>query len=116
MRRLLLTVLIVAGLTAPAHSQIKGIDAFGYVSGETFLAFNEARKADYAAGLADQLVGLFQAQLTDGFRWFEACARNTSPAGMADMLTAFLNANPARLAEPAANNFIWATAKGCAGK
>ena len=113
MIRLLTAMMILLGSSLPAEAQIRGAQPFGYVSGETFLSYPRARREDYIAGLADQLVSLYQAQLVDGFRWFENCVRRRNPADMSRMLVDFLNENDARKPEPASNNFIWAAAKGC---
>lgn len=113
MVRLLAAMVILLGSNLPAEAQIRGAQPFGYVSGETFLSYPPARREDYVAGLADQLVSLHQARLADGFRWFENCVRRRNPADLSRMLADFLNENDARKPEPAANNFIWAAAKGC---
>ena len=61
-------MMILLGASLAAEAQIRGTQPFGYVSGETFLSYPQARREDYIAGLADQLVSLYQAQLVDGFR------------------------------------------------
>ena len=96
-------------VTRPAHAA----DAQTYMTGTQFLAAAPDRQAAYVAGLADSLVGLYRAQLVDGFRWFENCIAQKSPADLTGDLSKFLNENPARREEPTANNFIWAMGAAC---
>ncbi len=89
------------------------------VTGEGFLARSQEHRAHYVAGLADQLVFLHQANLTDGFAWFEACLATGAPGAvtnaLADALAHAIEARASRLAEPAARNFLWAAASLCTG-
>ena len=103
-----LAALSIGGASdATAQSQ-----PLAFITGDDFLAMSQDHREAYVAGLADQLLGLYQAQLVDGFLWFETCAGNRPPAIMAQDLVEFLE-EPARRPEPAANNFIWAVAKTC---
>lgn len=88
-------------------------EANGPLTGTVFLAQSPERRVDYVAGLSDQLVQLHQAQLVDGFQWFERCARDTGAEVLAGSLAAFIEAKPGRAQEPVARNFIWAAAKLC---
>ncbi len=85
------------------------------VTGEGFLARSQAERAHYVAGLADQLVFLHQAYLTDGFAWFEACLATRGRPALADALARAIETQPGHLAEPAARNFLWAAASLCTG-
>lgn len=107
---LTLALLAVAGdgAGAPATAQTKS-----YMTGTQFLAASPDQKASYAAGLADSLTGLYQAQLVDGFRWFETCVAQKSPGDLVRDFSKFLTDNPPRREEFAANNFIWAMAAVC---
>jgi hypothetical protein len=85
------------------------------VTGEDYLARTQEQRAHYVAGLADQLVFLHQANLTDGFAWFEACLATQGRQALADALAHAIGARASHLAEPAARNFLWAAASLCTG-
>lgn len=84
-----------------------------YMTGDQFLSAPPEQQSSYVSGLADSLTGLFRAQLIDGFAWFETCAAQKTPADLVGDFSKFLNENPSRQAEFAANNFIWAMAAIC---
>lgn len=88
-------------------------EAKTYFTGYEFLAQSAARRAAYVAGLADSLIGLHTARLTGGFQWFQTCAADKSAPELAMIFADFLNKNPARKPESAANNFIWAMGAVC---
>ena len=83
-------------------------------SGGAFLARDGGSRADYVAGLSDQLLQLHRAGLLRGFQWYERCVDESGSAAMAAALAAYIEAEPARRAEPAARNLIWAAAETCA--
>ncbi len=85
------------------------------VTGEDYLARSQEERTLYVTGLADQLVFLHQANLTDGFAWFEACLATRGRPALADALARSIEARASRLAEPAARNFLWAAASLCTG-
>ena len=78
-----------------------------------FLAQGPEARVLYVAGLSDQLTQLHQAGLIKGFRWYERCAQERGPQVLSKALTDYIAAEPARAAEPAARNFIWAAAQIC---
>ena len=89
------------------------------VTGEDYLARSQEERTLYVTGLADQLVFLHQANLTDGFGWFEACLATGGPGALpnalADALAHAIETRASRLAEPAARSFLWAAASLCTG-
>ena len=103
------SAMLAITVAQPAHAA----DAQTYMTGTQFLAAAPDRQAAYVAGLADSLVGLYRAQMVDGFRWFENCIAHKSPADLTGDLAKFLNENPARREEPTANNIIWAMGAAC---
>ncbi|MDA0240226.1 MAG: hypothetical protein O3A84_09405 [Proteobacteria bacterium] len=84
-----------------------------YMTGNQFLSATPDQQLSYVSGLTDSLTGLFQAQLIDGFRWFETCTAQKLPIDLVRDFSKFLNENPSRQSEFAANNFIWAMAAVC---
>jgi hypothetical protein len=83
------------------------------VTGEGFLDRSQEERVHYVAGLADQLVFLHQANLTDGFAWFEACLATRGRQALTDALARAIETQPSHQAEPAARNFLWAAASLC---
>ena len=82
-------------------------------SGQDFLARSAESRADYVAGLSDQLVQLHQAGLVRGFLWYERCLAARGSSALADALADYIEADPSRVPEPAARNFIWAATQVC---
>jgi hypothetical protein len=110
-----LAALWLALLSAGAGAGARAVQEPPQVTGADFLARSQAQRAHYVAGLADQLVFLHRASLTDGFAWFEACLAARGRRALADALARSIEARPSRLAEPAARNFLWAAARLCTG-
>lgn len=82
-------------------------------SGQDFLARSAESRADYVAGLSDQLVQLHQAGLVRGFLWYERCLASQGNGALAEALADYIEADPSRVPEPAARNFIWAATQVC---
>lgn len=104
---------LVASFLIVSAGDARGTEPHSFYTGKRFVEAPAAEQITYVAGLADSLLGLYRAQLVDGFRWFEVCATEKSPAQMVSAIKAFLSTNDARLEEPLANNFIWAMAAVC---
>jgi hypothetical protein len=94
-------------------SPVVGAELGSYYTGRTLLTASSEQQSAYLAGLADSLVGLYRAQLVDGFLWFERCVGEKTPPEMLSAVKSFMKTNHARLDEPVANNFIWAMAAVC---
>ena len=99
------------GLTAfalPAAAEMLNME-----NGQDFLARSTESRADYVAGLSDQLVQLHQAGLVKGFRWYERCPVAADSDKLPQALADYIAADPSRVPEPAARNFIWAASQVC---
>ena len=102
---LLCSVLISAA--GPARALLEAED------GERFLSRDSESRSAYVAGLADQLLQLHNAGLVRGFHWYVRCLQRPDAPAMAEALSRYIEADPARSREPAARNFIWAAVEVC---
>ena len=103
-----ISLIVCLAAAAPAAAETPPIE-----SGDGFLARNPESRADYVAGLSDQLLQLHRAGLLRGFRWYERCIGKAGNDTMAETLADYIGADPARTREPAARNLIWAAAEVC---
>lgn len=100
---------LATGLAAgPAAGELPSLE-----NGQDFLARSAESRADYVAGLSDQLVQLHQAGLLEGFRWYERCPAAQDSGALAQTLADYIEADPSRAREPVARNFIWAATQVC---
>ncbi len=104
-----ITLIVCLTAIAPAAGDTPRIE-----SGDGFLARNPESRADYVAGLSDQLLQLHRAGLLRGFHWYERCIGKAGHDTMAETLADYIGAEPSRAREPAARNLIWAAAEVCA--
>lgn len=105
--------LVAALLTCfllPATSTQAALEA---ENGASFLARDTASRSAYVAGLADQLLQLHNAGLVRGFHWYVRCLQRPDAPALAEALSRYIAAEPARSREPAARNFIWAAVEVC---
>jgi len=100
--------LLLTVAAGPATGKAAGLE-----NGHDFLARSAESQADYVAGLSDQLVQLHQAGLVRGFRWYERCLAGKGSGALAQALVDYIEADPSRVPEPAARNFIWAATQIC---
>ena len=106
---LVILVSVTIGVTTdPAIAELPSPE-----SGRDFLARSAESRTDYVAGLSDQLVQLHQAGLVRGFLWYERCLAARGSGALADALADYIEADPSRVPEPAARNFIWAATQVC---
>lgn len=104
-------VLFLSLAAAPARADLPG----GLVTGRDYLAYDNAQRRAYVAGMADQVTFLADAALEKGFGWFPPCLKRVGLDGLERAFRTYLEARAASLEEPAARSFVWAAAERCYG-
>ncbi len=112
-KRSLIAAILLASLFAPVPASADPRPPGGVMTAGGYLALDPGRRRAYVSGMADQITFLADAALERGFAWFPECLERLGLPVLEQAFTAYLNARPRALDEPAARSFVWSAAERC---
>ncbi len=108
MRAKIAVVAVLAALAVSGSATAQGL----YITGKSFLQFDEFAQGMYVAGISDGVNYLVAKGFAEA-QWHADCTASATPKNLADNLVRWLDNNPDKLEQGVARSYVDATKETC---